>query len=474
MNEQLRLETALRQQQRLTPLQVQFVRMLEMTTPEVEDTVRRAIDEMPALEAKDDDNAPAQPETPDRTSGTEYATDTPAYKLRANNYSPDSSHYDVAAAAPERDETLMEALAAQLSLTELDERQRLIALNIIGNIDQNGYMTRDLQSIADDIATRTQYSDVSVDDVRHVWEVIRTLDPAGVGAVDLRDCLLLQLRRLDPSPSVNTAIEIISHYFDIFSKMHYDRIMSTMELSDKQLRESLAVIRRLNPKPGSVYASGSNDEGAAGHVIPDFVVDVDDDRLTLSMTARIPELSIERTFTEDTPITAASPRQGRDSAAMFIKSKRDEAQTFIKVLSMRQQTLYRVMQAIVKLQRDFFLTGDESLIKPMILRDIKEMTGYGLSVISRATAGKYVATPHGTYSLKWLFNERPKEDNDTTAHQLYAALRSIIDHENKFHPLSDQRLTELMQGRGYDIARRTVAKYRENMGYPVARLRRKL
>lgn len=472
MNEQLKLETALRQQQKLTPLQVQFVKMLEMTTPEIEDTVRRAIDEMPALEAKDEDDTEVIAGSGE--SAADYDDATPAYRLRANNYSPDQRYFDATAVAPERDETLMEALADQLALTELTDDQRLIALNIIGNIDQNGYMTRDLQSIADDIATRTSLGNVTPADVKEVWEVIRTLDPAGVGAVDLRDCLLLQLRRLPESETVHTAIEIISHYFDIFSKMHYDRIMSLMEISPATLKDSLALIKRLNPKPGSVYASGSNDEGAAGHVVPDFVVDVDGDMLTLSMSTHLPELSIERTFAEDTPITPEVSRQGREAASMFIKSKRDEAQTFIKVLSMRQQTLYRVMQAILKIQREFFLTGDETLIKPMILRDIKELTGYGLSVISRATAGKYVATPHGTYPLKWLFNERPKEDNDTGAHQLYAVLRGIIDNENKSHPLSDQRLTELMRGRGYDIARRTVAKYRENLGYPVARLRRKI
>lgn len=473
MNEQLKLETALRQQQKLTPLQVQFVRMLEMTTPEVEDAVRRAVDEMPALEAKDEDSTD-EPTASVTAVGQDYDDSIPTYKLRANNYSPDQSHFDATAVAPERDETLMEALADQLSLTELTDDQRLIAVNIIGNIDQNGYMTRDLQSIADDIATRTSLGDVTYEDVKRVWEEIRTLDPAGVGAVDLRDCLLLQLRRLPESEAVDTAIEIVSHYFDLFSKMHYDRIMAAMEISSSKLKDSMAVIKRLNPKPGSVYASGSNDEGAAGHVVPDFVVDVDGDMLTLSMSTRLPELSIEQTFAEDTPITPAIPRQGRDNASMFIKSKRDEAQTFIKVLSMRQQTLYRVMQAILKLQREFFITGDESLIKPMILRDIKDLTGYGLSVISRATAGKYVATPHGTYSLKWLFNERPKEDNDTSTHQLYAVMRGLIDNENKSRPLSDQRIMELMRNRGYDIARRTVAKYRENLGYPVARLRRKI
>lgn len=468
MKDSLSLETALRQQQRLTPLQVQFVRMLEMTAPEVEDTVRRAIDEMPALEAKD-------PDAPENIDDEEPDTDdpTPWYNRRARNYSPDDSYYDAAAAAPERAETLMESLGSQLALTDMDDTDRLIAANIIGNLDDNGYITRDLQSIADDIATS---SGISVDTARvgRVWQQVRSLDPAGIGAVDLRDCLLLQLRRMPGSPATDTATEIIAHYFDLFSKMHYKQLQNAVGCTEQDLKDSLAVIRRLNPKPGAAFASGRPDDDAPRHVVPDFAVDVDGDRLTLTMLSHIPELSIERTFAEDTPVTPGTARARHDAANLFIRSKRDEARNFIKILSMRQETLYRVMQAIVKLQRDFFLTGDESLIKPMILRDIKELTGYGLSVISRATAGKYVTTAHGTYALKSLFNERPKDDDDTSAHAIFAAMRSLIEAEDPARPLSDERLTRTLTSQGYDIARRTVAKYREKLGYPVARLRKKI
>jgi len=466
MNESLSLETSLKQQQRLTPLQVQFVRMLEMTTPEFEETVRRAIDEMPALEATDPDE-----ETDVPTIDTHTDDDpTPLYNRRTNNYSPDYEYYDAAAAAPERAETLMESLAAQLALTDMDDTDCIIAANIIGNLDDNGYITRDLQSIADDISTRT---DIIVDtgQVNRVWQKVRQLDPAGIGAVDLRDCLLLQLKRLPRSIQVDNATEIVGHYFDMFSKMHYKPLMSALDIDDEKLKEALAVIKRLNPKPGSTFASGRADDDTPRHVVPDFAVDIDGDRLTLTMLSRIPELTIDRTFAEDTPITT---RSRRDAANLFIRRKRDEAQDFIKVLSMRQETLYRVMQAIVKLQRDFFMTGEESLIKPMILKDIKELTGYGLSVISRATAGKYVTTPHGTYALKSLFNERPKEDNDTSSHQIFAAMRALIDSEDSNHPLSDERITQMLTSQGYDIARRTVAKYRERLGFPVARLRKRL
>lgn len=472
MKESLSLETALKQQQRLTPLQVQFVRMLEMSTPEIEDTVRRAIDEMPALEAKDPDDTDIDANEPAIADNAD-PDPTPLYNRRANNYSPDDSYYDAAAAAPDRAETLLESLASQLALTDIDDTDRIIAAHIIGNLDDNGYITRDLQSIADDIATRNGVT-VDTSRVNRVWQHVRQLDPAGIGAVDLRDCLLLQLKRLPHTPATDNATEIVAHYFDLFSKMHYSQLKRTLGISEDELKEALAVIKRLNPKPGSTFASGRADDDTPRHVVPDFAVDVDGDRLTLTMLSRIPELSIERTFADDTPITPGTHRSRRDAANLFIRRKRDEAQDFIKVLTMRQETLYRVMQAIVKMQRDFFLTGDESLIKPMILRDIKEMTGYGLSVISRATAGKYVTTPHGTYALKSLFNERPKEDNDTSAHQIFAAMRALIEAEDPNHPLSDEKITRTLASQGYDIARRTVAKYRERLGFPVARLRKKI
>lgn len=473
MKESLSLTTALKQQQRLTPMQVQYVRMLEMTTPEIEDAVRRAVDEMPALEAKDPDEEESV--STDNSTRDRFDNDTtPYYNRRANNYSPNDEYYDATATAPERAETLMEALASQLAMTDLDDTDRIIAANIIGNLDDNGYITRDLQSIADDIATATDLL-VDISRVNNVWQRVRQLDPAGVGAVDLRDCLLLQLKRLPPtSDTVQTATEIIAHYFDLFSKMHYKPLATALGIDESKLKEALVLIQRLNPKPGGTFASGSPDDDAPRHVIPDFGVEADGDRLILTMLNRIPELSIERSFAEDTPITPGTHRSRRDAANLFIRSKREEAQNYIKVLSMRQETLYRVMQAILKMQRDFFLTGDERLIKPMILKDISELTGYGLSVISRATAGKYVTTPHGTYALKSLFNERPKEDNDTSSHEIFAAMRQLIEQENPAHPLSDERLTRQLSSMGYDIARRTVAKYREKLGFPVARLRKKI
>lgn len=472
MKDTLRLETALKQTQRLTPMQVKYVRMLEMTTPEIEEEVRRAVDDMPALEAKDTEEA-EEGELTSPDGGNAYDDVTPYYNRRAYNRSADDEYYDAVAAAPERSETLIEALGRQLALTDMDDTDRIIAAHIIGNLDDNGYIMRDLHSIADDVSTSGGV-DVDAERVNRVWQQVRQLDPAGVGAVDLRDCLVLQLKRLPHNRRNDLALEIVSHYFDLFSKKHYVQLISALDISEEELREALGVIGRMNPKPGGAFASGRADDDTPRHVVPDFAVDVDEDRLTLRMLSRIPELSIERTFTEDTPVTAGTPRLQRDAANMFIRSRREEAQNFIKVLSMRQETLYRVMQAIVRIQREFFLTGDESMIRPMVLRDISAMTGYGLSVISRATAGKYVTTPHGTYSLRQLFNERPKETSDTSVHQILAAMRTLIENEDSSKPLSDEQLTAALTSRGFDLARRTVAKYRERLGFPVARLRRKI
>ena len=470
MKDTLALETGLQQQQRLTPLQVQFVNMLEMTTPEVEEAVRHALDEMPALATVDSDTE--QEGTRRAENSDNGYDDTPAYRYRTNNHSSNDTYYDVIAAAPERSETLIEALSRQLALSDLDRVQQVIAINIIGNLDDNGYITRDLQSIADDVAASTG-EEVTPSMVNAVWQIIRSLDPAGIAAVDLRDCLLLQLKRMQSTPAVDTATEIIAHYYDLFSKMHFDRLQASMGISKKELRDAIEVIRRLNPKPGATFAYNGSDLEAR-HIIPDFNVEIDGDRLILTMPAHIPELTIEESFDINVPVSITPKTPREEEARLFIRNKREEAQDFIKALSMRRDTLFRVMQAILSIQREYFITGDESTIRPMILRDIQELTGYSLSMISRATAGKYVATPHGTIPLKMLFNEKPKDSADTSTHQILSSLRELIENENPRRPLSDEQLTKALTEKGYDIARRTVAKYRERIGIPVARLRKKI
>ena len=478
MDESLQLSQELKQQQRLTPLQVQFVKMLEMTGPEVEDEVRRAVDENPALEVSEndssiplniDDDGEQFRESAEEMQRADYRTedDIPSYRLEARNHSADDSHYEPEATySPD---SIIDTLTSQLDELEIDDLEKKIGYYIIGCIDDNGYLSRSIQQINDDLTFNVGL-DVDASVVKKAMSHVRSLDPAGICAIDLRDCLLLQINRQEPSDVVKLATEIIADYFDLFSKMHYDKLCTELSITQSQLKEAVNHIRSLNPKPGSII-TGSIAEDRSRHIIPDFSVEVDGENITLSLLNNIPELQIEATFAE-CDLDKLTPRE--KEAQTFIKQKREEARGFIAVLKMRQETLYNVMKAIISIQRNFFLTEDESLIKPMILKDIEAITGYNVSVISRATSGKYVMTSRGIYPIKLFFNERPKEDEDTSFHEIQAVLKELIASENKRKPMSDEALTAELRQRGYDIARRTVAKYRERLGLPVARLRKTL
>lgn len=471
--------------QKLTPQQVQFVRLLEMNGPEIEEEVRRAVEDMPALEATDPADHQAVPLTEDGSPFSETSEQISRADFASEDDIPDnyiprgafSARRDLSLPEPSTSpdvygETLYESLMRQLEQQqEITDEEHLAASHIIGNLDDNGYLTRDLRSIADDILMNEGIY-IPLETVRKVWEMVRMLDPAGVGAVDLRDCLLLQLDRMTRSTEQLTAREVIRDYFDLFSKRHFDKIASSLGISREALDNALGVISRLNPKPGALLAP-SGLEDRTKHISPDFLVEPEPDgKLTLTLLNRIPELSIAQTFAEDTPLPPASPRETA-AARLFIKSRRDDAQNFIRLISMRQEALYRVMAAIMAKQREFFLTDDPSRLRPMVLRDIAAVTGYDLSVISRATQGKYVATPRGLYPLKMLFNERSKEnDDETTSPRISAFLTELINAEDKAKPFSDEQLTALLREKGLDIARRTVAKYRERLGFPVARLRK--
>ena len=482
MEESLQLSTEQRLQQRLTPLQVQFVKMLEMTGPEVEDEVQRVLDENPALERCDnderdnnltEDSTEVFNESAEEIQLADYRDEDeiPSYRLEARNYSADDKYYEPVAV--DSSDTLIESLNAQLMEYDLDDTELAIAQYIIGNLDDNGYMTRDLTAICDDLAFNAGI-DVPLSLIKNMFEIVRGLEPAGVAAIDLRDCLLLQLKRKERNNLNDIATDIITNYFDLFSKRHYDRLCNSLNISSEKLREVVSVITSLNPKPGSILTGGVSD--STRHIIPDFSIEVDDDNgnITLTLPNRIPELQIEETFSEKACEIPQNATRSQREAAAFIKQKRDEASGFIKILKMRQETLYRVMKAIVKIQHEFFLTDDESKIKPMILKDISAITGQDLSVISRATTGKYVMTQRGIYPLKLFFNERPTDDDDTSSHEILAALKDIIANENKRRPLSDEAITNALGEQGYNIARRTVTKYRERLGLPVARLRKEL
>ena len=481
MKESLSQSLEQRLQLRLSPMQMRLVRMLEMTEPEIEEEVRREVDDNPALEVVD---TPVAGEEPTETYGesaeqmqlADYRDedDIPPYRLEANNRSADDVRFEPVAVAA--GESLMESLMSQLAETDLSQRQLAIARYIVGNIDDNGYMTRTLPQIDDDLAIDAGI-EVDMAEIKDIFARIRTLDPAGVGAYDLRDCLSLQLRRMPDSEAVRTAREIVDNYFDVFSLRHFDRLGSLLGISRESLREADEVIRSLDPKPASRFGESDADDRAR-HIVPDFYVEVDrNDRITVSMPGSLPELAIERSFDVDDEVSVADTGETsmrKREALSFISSKRRDASDFIELLRLRRVTLMKVMEAIARWQREFFLSEDESRLRPMVLKDIAGAIGMDISVVSRATAGKYVATQGGVYPLKFFFNERVSEDEDASSREILSALRVLIQEEAPSSPLSDDALTVRLTEMGYNIARRTVAKYRERLGIPVARLRKKL
>lgn len=481
MKESLSQSLEQRLQLSLSPMQMRLVRMLEMTEPEIEEEVRREVDDNPALEVVDTPAAGEEPaeaygESAEQMQLADYRDedDIPPYRLEANNRSADDVRFEPVAVAA--GESLMESLMSQLAETDLSQRQLAIARYIVGNIDDNGYMTRTLPQIDDDLAIDAGI-EVDMAEIKDIFARIRSLDPAGVGAYDLRDCLSLQLRRMPDSEAVRTAREIVDNYFDVFSLRHFDRLASLLGISRESLREADEVIRSLDPKPASRFGESDADDRAR-HIVPDFYVEVDrNDRITVSMPGNLPELAIERSFDVDDERSVADTGETsmrKREALSFISSKRRDASDFIELLRLRRVTLMKVMEAIARWQREFFLSEDESRLRPMVLKDIAGAIGMDISVVSRATAGKYVATQGGVYPLKFFFNERVSEDEDASSREILSALRVLIQEEAPSSPLSDDALTARLTEMGYSIARRTVAKYRERLGIPVARLRKKL
>ncbi|MCM1451393.1 MAG: RNA polymerase factor sigma-54 [Clostridium sp.] len=483
MKESLNIHQQQQTTQRLSPRQVQFARLLEMTAPEVEEEVRRQLDDNPALEAADSLDGDYEDEAEEGAGenglegmDSDYGQADAGYEGDkdddpADYYRPSgAASYDWGSVSETAD--LYTYLSSQLGQIELDEDIRKIALYIIGNIDENGYMTRGLQSMADDLAISGEI-DATKEQMREAFDAVRGLDPAGVGAVDLRDCLLLQLRRRQPSDlTLRIAKEVVGDYFDMLSKKHYDRMQAQLGLDDREeLRKALALIRSLNPKPGSAIAV-SPTAMRTSHITPDVIVDdLGEGRMSVSLAGRIPKLQLERTFALDGE--GDKPRtKGEREAQAFIKLKHDDAQAFIEAIKQRGETLLNVAQAIVKRQTPFFQSGDMAQLRPMILKDIAADTGYDISVVSRSTAGKYLATAMGVYPMKMFFGEAPTEDADASAHELMDAISQIVGAEDKQRPLSDQAILEELEKRGYKMARRTITKYREKLGLPVARLRK--
>lgn len=483
--------------QKLSPQQIMLMKLLQIPTMALEQRIKQEIEENPALEElSDSDETPQteeggpqsdeesneEPEPEDVNDPDEefdlsdYIEEDeyiPSYKTAANNTSSDDEQRETPLASGI---SFHEFLTAQLGMHHLDERQIVIAKTIIGNLDDSGYLQRDIAAMVDDLAF-SQNLMTTRNEIAQVLKVVQQLDPAGVGAQNLRECLLLQLKRFDKSNAVNLAIQILERHFDEFVKKHYDKIIKKLKISEEDLKIAIDEITRLNPKPGN--SIGETDR-TNQYVIPDFIIYNKDGDLELSLNNRyVPELRVNRSYTEMLE-SFSENKSGSDTqrkeAVMFIKQKIDSARWFIDAIKQRQNTLYTTMKAIMDYQRDYFLEGDETLLRPMILKDIAEIVNLDISTVSRVANSKYVQTPYGTFLLKTFFSESMQTDSgeEVSTREIKKILSDCIGAEDKSKPLTDDQLTDILKEKGYNIARRTVAKYREQLRIPVARLRKEL
>ncbi|MCG2613093.1 RNA polymerase factor sigma-54 [Terrimonas sp. NA20] len=483
--------------QKLSPQQIQLMKLLQVPTANLEERIKEELEENPALELDDekhDDNADELKDEFTDTGDTEYEEksgsedeydnidvseyvhdgddDVADYKLRDDNY-PDEEQKQI----PFKTEaSFYETLLNQLGLLKLSEKEQRIAEQIVGSIDEDGYLRRETSAIVDDLAFRQNVS-ATDEEVEAIIQRIQRFDPPGVAARDLQECLLLQLQRQkDEGRDVDTAIMAIRRYFDEFTKKHYEKIQRGLNIDEDQLKEVMQQIIRLNPKPGG-NVGGINK--AESYVVPDFFIMNNGGKLELTLNSRnAPELRISEGYRDMMKEydRGAKKDKRQKEAVLFIKQKIDAAKWFIDAIKQRQHTLLSTMTAIMNHQHDFFLTGDETTLRPMILKDIAEKTGLDISTVSRVANSKFVQTEFGTYRLKFFFSESLSTDSgeEVSTREVKKILSDLIEGENKKRPLSDERLTELLQEKGYNIARRTVAKYREQLNIPVARLRKEL
>lgn len=472
--------------QKLSPLQIQVIKLLEIPAAQLEQRIKKEIEENPVLELegegrdKEDSDEPEVKEQEgekDELSIDDYIQneDIPAYKLQARNFSKDDKHEDI----PFSDgTTFYEHLTTQLGMRMLDERQLLIAEQIIGNIDEDGYLRREIEEIIDDIAFG-QNVEVDESEALEVLKVVHDFEPPGVGARDLQECLILQLEKKDRSfPAINDAYNIIKSHFDEFTKKHYEKITKRLNLEDDEIRDAMDEILKLNPKPGSSYSNPMHK--AVQYIIPDFILEMKDDEPILSLNTRnVPELRISQTYSnmlQDYSANKKNRSQDKKDAVMFVKQKLDSAKWFIDAIKQRQNTLMVTMKAIIDYQKEYFLDGDETKLRPMILKDIAEVTNLDISTISRVSNSKYIQTHFGIFALKFFFSEGMQTDTgeEVSTREIKKILSECIEGEDKKKPLTDDKLALILKEKSYNIARRTVAKYREQLNIPVARLRKEL
>ena len=486
-----------KQLQRLSPQQIQLMKLLQVPTAILEERVKEEMEENPALELAEDGHEDEYDEANDEFKDketdefevdgsteeyddidiSEYVNDgddeVGDYKLRDDNYpEPDDSRV-----IPHKVETgFNELMLEQLGLLNLDEHQQRVAEQIIGNLDDDGYLRRDILSIVDDLAFR-QNIVTSEQEINQLVLQVQQFDPPGICARNLQECLLLQLeRKLDEGKHVEIAMKVLEKYFEEFTKKHYEKIQRGLNLSDDQLKEVINQIIKLNPKPGGNIGETNKTEN---YVVPDFFIFNTVGKLELTLNSKnAPDLRISEGYRDMLKeYDRGSKKDKRQKeAVLFIKQKIDAAKWFIDAIKQRQNTLLNTMEAIMNYQYDFFITGDETELRPMILKYIAEATNLDISTISRVANSKFVQTEFGTYRLKFFFSESLQTDSgeEVSTREVKKILSNLIEAESKKHPLSDERLTELLQEKGYNIARRTVAKYREQLNISVARLRKKL
>lgn len=452
---------------RLSQQQLRFVRLLELNAPEFEEAVDQELQSNPALEAL------PEGETISQTSNSnkeEEEWTRPAWRVPGSSSSSISFQE---LPPPEDSPSLYDYLNSQLPEKSLTDNQLKAARFIIGSLDPNGYLRTPLNQIALDMAVNED-TDLPESDWQIALQAIKELDPPGMGAVNLQESLQLQLQRLPDSQDKEVALRIIKNHFDTFVLKHFDRIASSLKLPVKTVQQAIDLIVQLNPKPGAQFEARSSE--AANYVVPDFILEETDNGLTISLANRVPELAIEQSFAKAVADSKTEPGNRRKKGMEFVASRVSEARDFIKLLSQRQHTLLQVASAILKIQKEYFETRDLYRLRPMMLKDIMAITGFDASVVSRATAGKYLQTPWGIFPMRFFFSDTVGENGaDTgalTNRKLEAEIKSLIENEDKKHPLSDDKLQQAMAERGYDISRRTVAKYRDRLKIPVARLRR--
>lgn len=460
-----------KQVQKLSPLQLQTIKFIELPQLEFQQRIQKEIEENPVLDEVQEDNP--EDEAPKNVSLSDYGSNdpTPSYKLYVNNQGKDlKPQYNTFSVQ----ESFHQNLEAQLGYIHLDERRHEIALFIIGMIDDDGYLRRDLESLVDDIQFRLNI-ETDENEVEELLFMIQDFEPAGVGARDLRECLMLQLDAKKDTPAVTLASTILEDHFEAFTKKHYEKIITKLGITEDELKAAIAEIVRLNPRPGGQIDDSYSEQ--TQQVVPDFLVELIDGEPSMSMPRfSIPELKVNKRYADILLEAADKSSRQKKEAATFVKQKLDSAKWFIEAIKQRHNTLSSTMNAIIEFQHDFFIDGDETKLKPMVLKDIAEMTHLDISTISRVVNCKYVQAHFGIYPLKHFFSEGLVANNgeEVSTREIKTILSHSIDEENKRRPLTDEELVAVLDKKGYKVARRTVAKYREQLNIPIARMRKML